>query len=235
MDHLISPSTLYPKSGSLPLLSNHWISQLMCLWPGFIFAVTYQVCCTCCKIIHLLLYNLIKKKLLSRDPQYPFPPGSHSTCPLLLHFPDHPRVWGDWCCEIFSCSHLLLRNPNVGQNPGSSLLVYESFGSSETFLTCKMEMEEMDVHLQGSNKIAGLMVIYVQMSRASLWSFWIRQSEARTLRKFRMEGTRPGQHQPLALGLTDTAAAVTASPVLPRGQGRGRWGRTLLPKAYVVA
>lgn len=59
----------------------------------------------------------------------------------------------------------------MGQNPGSSLLVYESFGSSETFLTCKMEMEEMDVRLQGSNKIAGLMVIYVQMSRASLWSF----------------------------------------------------------------
>ena len=59
----------------------------------------------------------------------------------------------------------------MGQNPGSSLLIYESLGSSETFLICKMEMEGMEVHLQGFNKTAGLMVIYVQMSRASLWSF----------------------------------------------------------------
>lgn len=59
----------------------------------------------------------------------------------------------------------------MGQNPGSSLLVYESLGSSETFLICKTEMEGMEVHLLGSNKIAGLMVIYVQISRASLWSF----------------------------------------------------------------
>ena len=59
MDHLVSPSTPYPESGSLPLLANHWMSQLMCFWPGFIFAVTYQVCCTSCKIIQLLLHNLI--------------------------------------------------------------------------------------------------------------------------------------------------------------------------------
>lgn len=73
MDHLVSPSTLYPESGSLPLLSSHWISQLMCLWPGFIFAVTYQVCCACCKIIQLLLYNLIKKNCYPGTLNTPFP------------------------------------------------------------------------------------------------------------------------------------------------------------------
>lgn len=73
MDHLVSPSTPYPESGSLLLLSNHWVSQLKCLWSGFIFAVTYQVCCTSCKIIQLLLHNLIKKNCYPRTLNAPFP------------------------------------------------------------------------------------------------------------------------------------------------------------------
>lgn len=50
-----------------------------------------------------------------------------------------------------------------------------------------------------------------------------------------MKGTRPGQHRPQAPGLTDTAAAVIANPVLPSGRGQGQRGQTSLPKAYVVA
>lgn len=127
-----------------------------------VFMTRVHICCY--QVLLCLLWKLfnyfctaVKKKLLSGDPQYPFPPGSHSSlAPPLALSQITPGSGEIGRCEIFSCSHLLLRNPNVGQNPGSSLLVYESFGSSETFLTCKMEMEEMDVRLQrGSIRLLG--------------------------------------------------------------------------------
>ena len=78
------------------------------------------------------------------------------------------------------------------------------------------------------------MVIYIQMSRASLWSFWIRQSEART-QKIPDEGSQAWPAPAQALGLTDIAVAVIANPVLPSGWGQGQQGQTSLPKAYEVA
>ena len=234
MDHLVSPSTPYPESGSLPLLANHWISQLMCLWPGFIFAVTYQVCCTSCKNYSITSAQLDLKNCYPKTLNVCFPPAPTQSGPSSCTSQITP---GSGEIDVVRSSLVPTYSWEIQMWVRTQAQVcwfMNPLAPLRLFSSVRWRWKRWTPTCRASNKIAGLMVIYIQMSRASLWSFWIRQSEART-QKIPDEGNQAWPAPAQALGPTDTAVAVIAKPVLPSSRGQGQRGQTSLPKACEVA